>query len=207
MRFLDKLDILLTEEKDSYEMYPLDYDLESGVSFGVDLADSDTNVAKIYIKTIDGAPIDALGGNYNYDEVYADVDMSGDTNDPSKSELMLWVLKKLKNMGYDEQTIRLDGDVYHKQSNDLVSDDEEPVQSDSDFDVTDYWKSDEETDDSDSIPKFDNNSDNDSEIPKPADSTADLEAETTPKDISSDDEEDEESDEDESKFKKFTKKE
>ncbi len=200
MRFLDRLDILLTEEKDSYEMYPVDYDLESGVSFGVDLADSDTTVAKIYVKTIDGAPIDALGGNYKYDEVYADVDMSGDTDDPSKSELMLWVLKKLKNMGYDEQTIRLDGDMYYNKPEELVSANDEPIQSDTDFDLSDYWKSDE-NDDNDSIPKFDIETDG-PEAPKPVDSTADIETEETPKDGDNEEEDEEEDSFEAHKFKK-----
>ena len=150
MRILDEIEIFLTEEKDTYKLYPLDYDAESGMSFGVDISDEDETVAKVAIKTIDGVPIDALNGNYNYDDVYADVDIEGDTDDPRNADLMLWVLKKLKNMGYDEQSIRLDGESYYEKPetvSDITTDDDEPVESDAEFDPSSYWNDDNEDED------------------------------------------------------------
>jgi len=167
MRLLDKLELMLTEEKESYKLYPVDYDLESGVSFGVDLSDDDDDnaLAKVAIKTIDGVPIDALNGNYNYDDVYADVDIEGDTDDPKNADLMLWVLKKLKNMGYDEQSIRFDGDTYYKKHeivSDVTDDENEPVESDAEFDPSSYWDDTTEELDSDYQPPKEPDS-NDSE--------------------------------------------
>ena len=155
MRILDEIELYLTEEKESYKLYPVDYDVEFGISFGVDLFDGDETLAKVAIKTIDGVPIDALNGNYNYDDVYADVSMEGDTDNPRNADLMLWVLKKLKNMGYDEQSIRIDGESYYEKPetiSDITTDEDEPAQSDSEFDPSTYWADNEEEPDSDYQP-------------------------------------------------------
>jgi len=197
MRLLDEIELMLTEEKDSYTIYPLDYDLEAGVSFGVDyIDDDDSPVAKVKIKTMDGVPIDALNGNYNYDDVYADVSIEGDTKDPKNADLMLWVLKKLKNMGYDEQSIRIDGDVYYKKPenlSDIISTDDNkqtPAQTDTYFDPSKYWATDDDEDE---------DSDSDYQPPSaPKDTSNDEEDEDEEVDDSSDtsDEEDEEDEDD-----------
>jgi len=212
MRFLDELELFLTEEKESYKFYPVDYDLESGISFGVDLVDTDETVAKVAIKTIDGVAIDALNGNYNYDEVYADVDIEGDTDNPINADLMLWVLKKLKNMGYDEQTIRLDGDIYYKKPENLSDiaidvdgddDDKELPQTDSEFDPSKYWKDDNDEDDNDDTPyqpksisfddvKFSNDSDDDDGDGTNDKSDEDDSSETTDAEDKSDEDDEEE---------------
>jgi len=205
MRLLDELE-LLTEEKDSYKLYPVDYDAESGVSFGVDLVDDDETVAKITIKTIDGVPIDALNGNYDYDDVYADVSIEGDNDDPKNADLMLWVLKKIKNMGYDEQSIRIDGDEYYKKPETLshdANDEGEHIQSDTEFDPSSYWKSDTENDtDSDdeysSVPgDTDEESDDDSSTEDESDDDSeDTESsKSSETDVPSDEDENDEDDE------------
>jgi len=166
MRFLDELELLLTEEKEQYNLFPVDYDLESGTSFGVEDVDTDEVLAKITIKTIDGNPIDALNGNYNPDEVYADIDLEGDTDDPNKADLMLWLLKKIKNMGYDENTIRFDGDTYYEKPetlSDITTDDNEPVESNKDFDPSSYWTIDDEDDKNDDTHNSDTDDDEEDE--------------------------------------------
>ena len=210
MRLLDELE-LLTEEKDSYKLYPVDYDAESGVSFGVDLSDEDETVAKITIKTIDGVPIDALNGNYNYEDVYADVSVEGDKDDPKNADLLLWVLKKIKNMGYDEQSIRIDGNDYYKKPETLsqiATDENEPIQSDDEFDPSTYWDNETETNiDSDgvytSMSSDDDKSDDETEDNESTESS-EIDDETDKGD-DNDEEEDEEEDIDE-KRKKLLKK-
>ena len=140
MRFLDTLDLYLTEGKDPYNLYPLDYDADDGSSFGVDINGSDDSVAKIIIKTVDGAPVDALGGSYDYDDVYADVEIQGDTNDPKNLDLVSWLVTKLKKLGYDENTIRIDGKVYYENDEDndsLDLDDAYEKEPSDEFDIGD----------------------------------------------------------------------
>ena len=220
MRLLDELELFLSEEKETYKFYPVDYDLESGVSFGVDLADEDETLAKIAIKTIDGVPIDALNGNYNYDDVYADVSIEGDTDDPRNADLMLWVLKKLKNMGYDEQTIRLDGTSYYKKPENLSDiaidtdsayDEKELPQADNDeFNPAKYWEDDEEDSDDDStnepvsisiddVKPSDDTDDEDEAIDKPDGEEEDSSETSDAEDESDKEDEDEEEEEKSSK--------
>lgn len=157
MRFLDTLDLYLTEGKDPYNLYPLDYDADDGSSFGVDIDGSDDSVAKIIIKTIDGAPVDALGGSYDYDDVYADVEIQGDTDDPKNLDLVSWLVNKLIKLGYDENTIRIDGKVYYENDEDknaLDLDDTDEVEPSDEFDPSDdpsvdlgdgnYWAPDDD---------------------------------------------------------------
>lgn len=146
MRFLDKLELYIKEDTEAYDIVPVDFDEEHGVSFSVKHDDKDTSVANIVIKTIDGVPIDALGGGYKYDDVYADVKMDGDIDDPATEGLVQWITKKIKELGYDDNTIRIDGrEVFSNDKNPISVDNEEGesedelVQSDSDIDVTNYW--------------------------------------------------------------------
>lgn len=158
MRFLDELELYLSEGKDKYDLYPVDYDIESGVSFGVKSGSGD-ELGVVKIKTIDGVPIDALGGNYDYKDVYADVEVKGDIDDPSKIELLTWLAKKLINLGYDENTLRIDGREVFKKSEDLEKDTEEPTDTDTEeTDFSDYWKDDES-----SVDTFDSNTSEDEE--------------------------------------------
>lgn len=213
MRFLDEMELFLTEEKDSYNLYPVDFDAESGTSFGVDLSDKDNKtLAKIAIKLIDGTSIDALNGNYNYKDVYADVDLEGDVDDPTNADLMLWILKKLKNMGYDEQTIRFDGeDYYTKPENlsDVTTDDDEPAQSDDDIDASSYWEGDEdENSEGESsggykVPDEDNQDgeeETDGEATNPFASNPFANSEENETETSTDDEEEDDEDEDKKKY-------
>ena len=201
MRFLDKLELFLTEEKEEYNLFPVDYDLESGISFGVEKSDDDKVLAKVAIKTIDGVPVDALNGNYNHDEVYADINLEGDTDDPSKADLMLWILKKIKNMGYDEQSIRFDGDSYYEKPetlSDITTDDDEPVESDKEFDPSSYW---DDREDEDISASEDDNSDAITDFQFPDDTTS---SEDQDEEEPHDDEElsDEDDDDEETKDKK-----
>lgn len=113
MRFLDTLDLYLTEADDSvkFKLVPVDFDEEHAYSFSVE--EGGEEVAKISIKTLDGKPIDALSAPYNYDEVYADVQMEADEDNPRTLPLMEWIKDKLDNMGYDENPIRLNNDEHH----------------------------------------------------------------------------------------------
>ena len=145
-------------------MYPVDYDYEKGISFGVDVFGKKTNLAKITVKTIDGTPVDALSGEYGFEDVYVDVDLSaGNTDDPTKADLMLWIIRKLKKMGYTDNGIRIDSKLYsHKPTH--VSDDAIDVdtmdmtQSDTELDMSTYWDrapSDDVDDDSSDIAFYD----------------------------------------------------
>lgn len=128
MRFLDTLDLYLTESKDPFNLYPMDYDSEdSNASFGIDIDDTDDNVAKVIIRTLDGAAIDALGGSYNYDDVYADITIKGDTDDPKNLDLISWVINKLIKLGYSENTIMVDGKKYYENDANNADDSEEEV--------------------------------------------------------------------------------
>lgn len=185
MRFLDQLELYMTEAKEPYDIVPVDFDEEHGVSFSIQ--DDGTPVAEVMIKTIDGVPMDALGGGYNYDDVYADVSMVGDTDDPANSELINWITNKVKNLGYDENSIRIDGrEIYKKSEGPTLpkdteeTDTEELQQSDSDIDITNYWDDGSEENSSEEV--------GGEETP---------ELETTPEEEPSleDDEEDEEDDE------------
>lgn len=160
MRFLDTLDLYLTESKEPYDLYPVDYDSEDGASFGVDIDDSDDSVAKIIIKSLDGTPVDALGGSYDYEDVYADIQIEGDTDDPKNLDLISWVVNKFIKLGYDENTIRIDGEKYSEYKSDtdpLSSEDTEDEPKD---DYTDLWDSESESEtdtdkDSESTDNFD----------------------------------------------------
>lgn len=114
MRFLDTLDLYLTESKEPFDLYPIDFDSDDGASFGVDIDDADDTVAKIVIRTLDGTPVDALGGSYSYDEVYVDVELEGDSDDPKHLDTIDWIVNKFVKLGYDKNTIRVDGDVHFK---------------------------------------------------------------------------------------------
>ena len=169
MRFLDELELYLQEGKDPFDIYPVDYDTEKGISFGVDLDSSDDNVARVTIKTLDGTPIDALAGGYEYDDVYADVDVEGDIDDPSNSDLVNWVVNKLKNLGYDENTIRVDGEVLYKKPEELDpmdSDelDDESIEPDENTDFyNNLGNNSEESDEEEFEEKSDDESDGDEE--------------------------------------------
>ena len=144
MRFLDEVE-MFCEDYDNgepnFDLYPVNFDTENGVSFGVEKEGSDDEVAKVVIRTIDGTPVDALGGNYNYKDVYVDVELVGDDmdkDDPSNAPLIDWVVNKFRNLGYDENTIKVDGKVYYTDEEDLSQTDSDSGEDD----YTKYWDSD-----------------------------------------------------------------
>jgi len=145
MRFLYELGMLITEadtHESSFDLYPVSYDSESGASFAIDRKDSDDTVAKIIVRTLDGVPIDALAGDYDYKDVYVDIEIDGDVDNPKNKDLIDWSVNKFKKLGYNENTIRVDGDVYHDDLKDRISDINdmgEPQESDSDMDFSQYW--------------------------------------------------------------------
>ena len=148
MGFLDKLESYLPEQKEVFEIYPVDYDLESGVSFGIKNSGGD-DIATIKIKTIEGVPIDGLDGNYEYDNVYCDMNVVGNIDDVAKVELLTWLVKKLMNIGYNKETIRIDGKNVFTQTIDDV-DANEPIETTGDdIDFSDYWGGDTNDDEED----------------------------------------------------------
>jgi len=154
MRFLYELGMYITEgeKESSFDLYPVSYDSESGASFAIDRGDSDDTIAKIIIRTLDGVPIDALAGDYDYKDVYVDIEIEGDTDDPRNKDIIEWSANKFKKLGYDENTIRVDGDVYYEDPKDKISDIndmEEPQESDSEMDFSPYWGEDDKDDDLD----------------------------------------------------------
>jgi len=146
MRFLDKLELLI-EGADKYVMYPLEYDLEMGDSFAVDVKNTDDTVARVSIKWAENnTPLDALNSNYTYDDVYADIDIDvPDDSDISYSDVILWTMNKLEHMGYDKKTMHIDSSKYnvvpHNNSDIVTLDNDEdvPIESDDDFDPSTYW--------------------------------------------------------------------
>lgn len=178
MRFLDELELFL-EEQENYKIMPLDYDADSGNSFGIITNDNDKKsiVARVAIKTADGVPIDALAGNYNYDDVYADISLEGDIDDPSKADVMLWTLDKIKSMGYDGQTIRFDNNVYYDSPetlSDITNDDNELSSPDEDMDISTYWDEDESNKDGEIPSEFEKSlTSNVTEFEKSVDSNED----------------------------------
>ncbi len=177
MRFLDTLDLYLTESKEPFDLYPIDFDSDDGTSFGVDIDDTDDTVAKIKIRTLDGTPVDALGGNYSYDEVYVDIELEGDSYDPKHVDTVNWIVNKFIKLGYDDNTIRVDGEVKFKGVED-GEDDVDTVNIDDVSDEEDYsklWRVDDDddadddsetkppTDDFDIDDKSDDDDDDDSE--------------------------------------------
>lgn len=221
MRFLDRLELYLTEEREIYDIFPVDFDAENGISFAVDKKDDEDDkvLAKVTIKTLDGVPIDALSGNYNTDDVYADVSLEGDTDDPSKADLMLWLLKKLKKMGYDEQSIRFDGEVYYDKPETVsivTNDENELLEPDDTFDASKYWDDESNEDEFDATKYWNDNDENKENDTENSDETETSNKEQKPEDEektgseedeekNSSDEEENEDEEDEIKIKKKTK--
>ena len=173
MNILDQLE-LLTEEKQKYNLYPLDFDAEDGYSFGVEDVSSEDTLAKISVKNLDGADIDALNSNYKYDDVYVDITLMGDEkHDATRADFMLWVLRKIKNMGYDDKSVQFDGNNYFEtpeNMSDVTTTDDEVGETDDDVDVSSYWsddnedKKDKDKSDSDSTPfQMDQEKDQDEE--------------------------------------------
>jgi len=112
MRFLDTLELYIYEgtEDSKYSLVPVDFDEENAYSFSVE--SDGKEIAKISIKTLDGQPIDALSAPYHYDEVYADVKLEYDEDNPGSIPLLEWIIEKLDNMGYDENTIRINNEKH-----------------------------------------------------------------------------------------------
>jgi len=110
MRLLDTLELYITEKTDTskYKLIPVDFDDEHKYSFSVE--SDGKEIAKISIKTLDGRPIDALSTPYHYDEVYADVKLEYDEDNPGSIPLLEWIIETLDNMGYDENTVRINNE-------------------------------------------------------------------------------------------------
>jgi hypothetical protein len=164
MRLLDEIDLYLNEDDDEdvkkkYRLYPTDFDAESGVSFGVEPigkdrgADEDNDVAKIIIRNHEGVPIGALGGDYDYKDVFADINVDGDKDSPDNIQLIKWIIDKLITFGYDKETTRVNGrEVFISDHEPVdISNPEELQDADSDINFDSYWKNDDDDDVSDEL--------------------------------------------------------
>ena len=161
MRFLDTLELYLLEKNKTdnfkFKMVPLDFDEESPYSFGVENNDGDI-VAKISVRRLDGSPINALSDPYSYDEVYADVHMDFDEDNPMTLPLSKWIKDTLDDMGYDENPIRLNNESIPMDNSDENDNVEEISNDNLDvYNVDDYPEDDQ---DISNISGDDNNEDN-----------------------------------------------
>lgn len=105
MSFLNTLEKYLKEdfEGTNYDFFPIEFDPSTGASFAATKDDSD--LAVISIKMVDGTPLDANDMDYDYADVYADVEMEEGFSDEDKN----WLLSKLEALGYVENPVVING--------------------------------------------------------------------------------------------------
>lgn len=109
MLLLDSLELYMSEGE-RYDLYPADFIDADGVTYKV--SDNDEDVADIRIKMSDGETIDGIDSDYDYDDVYADVDIDGDVKDLKNKSLIDWILRKLSALGYDKNPANINGDDF-----------------------------------------------------------------------------------------------
>jgi len=111
MSILSNLDSYIKESYiyEGYDLAPVEYDNDTNVSF--ELADNGNKVAVIKVFKIDGEAVDAVSDTYDFEDVYADVelDIEGDES-YDKENVIKWIVPKLMEMGYGENKIAIDGD-------------------------------------------------------------------------------------------------
>lgn len=112
MSILSNLDSYIKESYifEGYELSPVEYDSGSNVSFEV--VDGGKKVAVVKVSKIDGEAVDAVDDTYDFEDVYAEVDLDieGDGDAYDKDNIIKWVAPKLIDMGYGENKIIFDGD-------------------------------------------------------------------------------------------------
>jgi len=126
MSFLDELAVYLNESVDEYDLYPVDFDSEEGVSFKVDKEGSDEPIADVFVKTNDATTINALGTDFDYDDVYCDVKLNN-VNPEEEDKLTSWIIDKLEGLGFDSNTVKVTGMI-----------EQEPIIDDGET-LTDIW--------------------------------------------------------------------
>jgi hypothetical protein len=90
---------------EEYSLIPIDYTSEEQVSFVVN--DGDSTLATIKIKKVDGTPVDAVNDTYSFAEVYGDIDISDEAD---KVKVKEFIIGKLRDMGYVENPLIIDGE-------------------------------------------------------------------------------------------------
>jgi len=122
MNFFDELSLYI-KESTGYDIYPVDFVDNEGVSYEV--SSDGEKVADIKIKMIDGTLIDGINSDYTYSDVYADIVIDDVSRSESNGELIQWIISKLKGLGYDENPIYINGDEYEYPEDDETEDGDE----------------------------------------------------------------------------------
>ncbi|GAF80895.1 unnamed protein product [marine sediment metagenome] len=99
---------------EGYSFQPVgdEYDAETNVSFLVN--DDGNQIASVKILKIDGESVNAVGDDYDYSDVYADVtlELEGKEDEYDVEAVKKWILGKLSTMGYDKNPAKVDDEEY-----------------------------------------------------------------------------------------------
>ena len=160
MSILSSLDGYINESYifEGYDLAPVDYDKETNVSFVV--SDNGKQIAGVKVMKLDGDAVDAVDDQYDYSEVYAEVelDIEGDEDNYDKDNVMKWVVPKLMSMGYGDSKIVFDGEEVdlsgfeasteepEEDEVDDIKDQISDIEGDDSFSIDDLESDDEEED-------------------------------------------------------------
>jgi hypothetical protein len=179
MDILDSIGNYVVEGVNEYKLHPMDFYV-NGASFEVRLGEDP--MAQIFIKTNNDANIDALVGNFEYEDIHVDIIPVNEIESPNNSEIIQWIANKFKALRFIENPIRVNGVELYKYEPKIYT--EPTIPEDKEEDVTETPDEDKDKDNDQSENDMDNSEEDVS------DDSDDIEFDDDDDDIEFDDDDD-----------------